>query len=110
MDKLKLLGLWVAISLFVLILLPEALSLETDKMSYREGEVIRVNERVSYCGESGYSFVARLDCNKLVSDNDERLVYVSDGKTVGTVLNLGIFGLINVFIIKIVGKCWKIFI
>ena len=108
MGKLKLLGLWVALSL--LILLPEALSLETDKLSYREGEIIRVNERVSYCGSVGNSFVARLDCNRLVSSSDEKLVYVSDGKTVGTFLNLSIFGFFNIFLIKVVKRCFNSFV
>ena len=57
----------------------------------------------------GYSFVAQF-CNKIISDNDERLIYVSDGKTIGTLLNLGIFGGINLFIVKIVKRCFTSFI
>jgi len=104
---MKSIGLWV---LVVVLLIPEVLSLDVEKLSYVEGELIRVNEMSEYCGVKGYSFTARLDCNRVVSENSEKLVYVSDGKTVGTVLNLGVFGGINLFIVKIVKKCFRSFL
>ena len=84
--------------------------MDTEKLSYVDGEIIRVNERAEYCGEVGYQFIARLDCNRLVSESDEKLVYVSDGKTIGTFLNLGIFGFVNIFIVKVLRKCLRVFI
>jgi len=102
----KSIGLWVLVAL---LLLPEVLSMEVEKMSYVEGEIIRVDEEVSYCGKTGYSFVASLDCNKIIGSS-EKLIHVSDGKSFGTVLNLGVFGFVNLFIVKIVRRCFKIFI
>jgi len=114
--KKVLFGLWVAL----LVLLPGVLSLdiETDKLSYRGGETIHVfvseNVEVSYNGIVKFGrnleFVAVESDNKIISGDSEKLIHVSDGKTIGTLLNLGVFGLINLFIVKIIKKCWKIFI
>ena len=112
-------GLWVA--LLTLVLLPGVLSLdiETDKLSYRDGETISVfvseNSKIEYNGliKNGRhaEFIAvKSDNEILVNDEYQKLIHVSDGKVVRTSLDLGIFGLINLLIVKIVKKCWKIFI
>lgn len=105
----------------VVLLLPEALSLdiETDKLSYKIGETIRVsvseNAKVEYNGLVRHGKYVSFEADKLankiiVNDEYEKLVHVSDGKTFDTCLNLGVFGLINLVIVKIMGKCIKIFI
>ena len=99
----------IKILLLLVILLPSVLSMEVEKMNYVEGEIIRVDEKVSYCGKTGYSFVASLDCNKIIGSS-EKLIHVSDGKSFGTILNLGVFGFVNLFIVKVAKKCFKIFI
>lgn len=106
---------------FMLILLPNALSLdiETDKMNYKVGETIKVHvsekAKIEYNDQVRHGTYASFKANKLankivVNDEYERLVYVSDGKIIGTILNLGIFGGINLIIFKVIKKCWKIFI
>jgi hypothetical protein len=116
--KAGILGLWVAVAL---LLLPEALSLdiETDKLNYKAGETISVsvseNSRIEYNNIVKHGSYAefkadKLDNRILVNNEYEKLIYVSDGKIIGTCLNLGIFGVINIFIFKIMRKCLKMFI
>ena len=89
------------------------MEIETDKLSYKVGETIKVyvseDSKIEYNDIIKHGSYAEFKAVKLknkiiVNDLYERLIYVSDEKIIGTLISLGIFGAINLFIFKVIKK------